>query len=322
MSPEQSAGSARLDGRSDIYALGCVLYEMLGGQPPFLGPTPQAILARHAMDPVPSLRTLRPTVPRALGQVVTQALAKVPADRFPTARAFGEALATASLARARSGDDAPTAVALARASTRSHRLLIRDPASTQFGGTGSWRRVSSVSPLSRPRSRRRLFDTAWQRQSLDPASPCRRALPGECGRLVAGISARGDRRPSEREAGRHGGAEPGRVQGTAPRLAHDERRQRRRDGTPGADPRRPTGRGTADRGGDRRSRVAPHNLLPPARRREPSHPGPGDGGGLESTASHRCSIASPPGCSRSAPAWTCASFRVFRGRRSPRSVRI
>jgi len=116
MSPEQSAGSTRLDGRSDIYALGCVLYEMLGGQPPFLGPTPQAILARHAIDPVPSLRTLRPTVPRALGQVVTQALAKVPADRFPTGRAFGEALATASLARARSGDDAPTAVV---AATRS-----------------------------------------------------------------------------------------------------------------------------------------------------------------------------------------------------------
>jgi tetratricopeptide (TPR) repeat protein len=92
MSPEQSAGSARLDGRSDIYALGCVLYEMLGGQPPFLGPTPQAILARHAMDPVPSLRTLRPTVPRALGQVVTQALAKVPADRFATAGEFARAL--------------------------------------------------------------------------------------------------------------------------------------------------------------------------------------------------------------------------------------
>jgi serine/threonine-protein kinase len=92
MSPEQSAGSARLDGRSDIYALGCVLYEMLGGQPPFLGPTPQAILARHAMDPVPSLRTLRPTVPRALGQVVTQALAKVPADRFATAGEFAKAL--------------------------------------------------------------------------------------------------------------------------------------------------------------------------------------------------------------------------------------
>jgi tetratricopeptide (TPR) repeat protein len=98
MSPEQSAGSARLDGRSDIYALGCVLYEMLGGQPPFLGPTPQAILARHAMDPVPSLRTLRPTVPRALGQVVTRALAKVPADRYATAGAFVKAIDEATSA--------------------------------------------------------------------------------------------------------------------------------------------------------------------------------------------------------------------------------
>jgi tetratricopeptide (TPR) repeat protein len=103
MSPEQSAGSMRLDGRSDIYALGCVLYEMLCGQPPFLGPTPQAILARHAMDPVPSLRTLRPTVPRALAQVITQALAKVPADRFPTARAFADALDGAMIAPPRLG---------------------------------------------------------------------------------------------------------------------------------------------------------------------------------------------------------------------------
>jgi serine/threonine-protein kinase len=97
MSPEQSTGSVRLDGRSDIYSLGCVVYEMLGGQPPFPGPTPQAILARHAMDPVPSLRTLRPGVPRALAQVVTRAMAKVPSDRFPTARAFADALADAPL---------------------------------------------------------------------------------------------------------------------------------------------------------------------------------------------------------------------------------
>ncbi len=93
MSPEQSAGSVGLDGRSDIYALGCVVYEMLGGQPPFPGPTPQAILARHAMDSVPSLRTLRPAVPVPLARVVTQALAKVPADRFLTARLFAMALA-------------------------------------------------------------------------------------------------------------------------------------------------------------------------------------------------------------------------------------
>jgi hypothetical protein len=125
MSPEQSAGSMRLDGRSDIYALGCVLYEMLGGQPPFTGPSPQAILARHAIDPVPSLRTLRATVPRALGQVVTRSLAKVPADRFPTARVFSEALAEASLAPAASRDEEPTiAVQARRVAVRRRRWLL------------------------------------------------------------------------------------------------------------------------------------------------------------------------------------------------------
>jgi TolB-like protein len=92
MSPEQGAASTRLDGRADIYALGCVLYEMLAGQPPFTGPTVQAILARHAIDPVPSLRTVRSAVGPGLSRVVVRALAKVPADRFPTARAFSNAL--------------------------------------------------------------------------------------------------------------------------------------------------------------------------------------------------------------------------------------
>ena len=93
MSPEQASGGD-VDGRSDVYALGCVLYEMLAGQPPFLGPTTQAILARHLADPVPSLRTVRKTVPEGLEQVVFKALEKVPADRFATAGEFADALAT------------------------------------------------------------------------------------------------------------------------------------------------------------------------------------------------------------------------------------
>jgi serine/threonine-protein kinase len=92
MSPEQANAGRIIDARSDIYSLGCVVYEMLGGQPPFTGPTPQAVLARHSVDPVPPLRTLRPTVPVALQEVVERALAKVPADRFATALEFGEAL--------------------------------------------------------------------------------------------------------------------------------------------------------------------------------------------------------------------------------------
>jgi serine/threonine-protein kinase len=92
MSPEQAAGGGRLDERSDIYALGCVAYEMLAGTTPFTGPTAQAILARHAVDPVPPLRTLRPTVPPAVAFAIERALAKVPADRFATAVEFAEAL--------------------------------------------------------------------------------------------------------------------------------------------------------------------------------------------------------------------------------------
>ena len=75
-------GGRTLDGRSDLYALGCVLYEMLVGEPPFTGPTTQTILARHAVDPVPSLRTVRPTVSAGLEAVIARALAKVPADRY------------------------------------------------------------------------------------------------------------------------------------------------------------------------------------------------------------------------------------------------
>ena len=92
MSPEQATAEAHIDGRADTYALGCVLYEMLAGHPPFLGTTAQEVLARHTLDPVPPLRTIRRAVPPAVEHAVFKALAKSPADRFPRAAAFSEAL--------------------------------------------------------------------------------------------------------------------------------------------------------------------------------------------------------------------------------------
>jgi serine/threonine-protein kinase len=99
MSPEQ-ATAQEVDGRSDIYSLACVLYEMVGGNPPFTATTPTAILARKLSEPVPSLKVVRKTVPDELEHVVMKALEQVPADRYSTAAEFMDALTdqTASVA--------------------------------------------------------------------------------------------------------------------------------------------------------------------------------------------------------------------------------
>jgi serine/threonine protein kinase/tetratricopeptide (TPR) repeat protein len=110
MSPEQAAGQRELDGRSDMYGLACVLYEMLAGEPPFTGPTARAVVARHSMDPVPPIRTVRPGVPASVERAITRALAKVPPDRYRDIAEF-----TAALAAQEAG---PAAVPLRRRHAR------------------------------------------------------------------------------------------------------------------------------------------------------------------------------------------------------------
>jgi serine/threonine protein kinase/tetratricopeptide (TPR) repeat protein len=95
MSPEQALGSDRVDARSDVYSLGCVLYELLIGQPPFTGPNAMAIMARHSMEKVPSLQVVRQSVPDEIEDIVMHALEKTPADRFQTMGEFVEALSEA-----------------------------------------------------------------------------------------------------------------------------------------------------------------------------------------------------------------------------------
>ncbi|HVP39830.1 MAG TPA: protein kinase [Candidatus Saccharimonadales bacterium] len=96
MSPEQAAGSRALDGRSDEYSLGCVLHEMLAGQPPFTGPTAESLSHQHLNVAPRPVTELRPAVPAPVAAALQRALAKMPADRFATATAFGAALAGAA----------------------------------------------------------------------------------------------------------------------------------------------------------------------------------------------------------------------------------
>ncbi len=111
MSPEQASGESRLDGRSDLYSLGCVLYEMLAGEPPHTGPTAQAIVAKKLSDTTPRVSVLRETVPQPIDQAIAKALAKATADRFVTADQFIAALT------------APAEALSPRPKARSRRLL-------------------------------------------------------------------------------------------------------------------------------------------------------------------------------------------------------
>jgi len=128
MSPEQAGGGSTLDGRSDVYSLACVVHEMLAGEPPFTGPTPQAVIARQMHERPPSVAIIRPGLAPQLEGAVTRALAKVPADRYPTATRFVEALSSPEppVSRARViGAGVLGVVALALVAW----LLLRPPAS-------------------------------------------------------------------------------------------------------------------------------------------------------------------------------------------------
>jgi cbb3-type cytochrome oxidase subunit 3/tetratricopeptide (TPR) repeat protein len=96
MSPEQSVGEQAIDGRSDLYSLACVLYEMLAGEPPLTGPSVAAVLARKSVETPPALRRVRSAVPATVEQAVSRALSVVPADRQSTTLEFAEQLTRAT----------------------------------------------------------------------------------------------------------------------------------------------------------------------------------------------------------------------------------
>jgi serine/threonine-protein kinase len=114
MSPEQAAGDSTLDLRSDIYSLGAVLYEMLAGQPPFVGPNAAAVIAKRFTEKPPSLRSFQATIPQSLERAIDRALALSPEDRFATSAEFARALAESAveLQRVPKSEDQPSIAVL------------------------------------------------------------------------------------------------------------------------------------------------------------------------------------------------------------------
>ena len=98
MSPEQAVGDKDIDARSDIYALSCLLYEMLAGQPPFTGPTIESLVHQHLGVEAPRITRLRPSVPAEVAAIVERGLRKSPADRFQTASEFANSLSLSAAA--------------------------------------------------------------------------------------------------------------------------------------------------------------------------------------------------------------------------------
>ena len=179
MSPEQATGDRDVDPRSDVYALGCVLYEMLAGQPPFSAPTAQAVLVQILTSDAPSITSMRRTVPPNVGHALARALEKLPADRFTSAAEFATALADPSFtyeARARTSVGTPTQEALA-------------PSPQATATIGSWPRVAiAVSALSVALSMVLAAGLGWALMGDDAAPPLTRfTVPPPDGVTLTGV---------------------------------------------------------------------------------------------------------------------------------------
>jgi TolB-like protein len=129
MSPEQASASPDIDGRSDLYSLGCVLYEMLAGQPPFAGPTAGSVVAQHLTAEAPDVTVMRPGVPPWVAEALRRSLAKTPADRFHPVAQFATAIGPRGTT-----DEAP----VTRTARRPRRMAMAVVTVAALATLGGW----------------------------------------------------------------------------------------------------------------------------------------------------------------------------------------
>jgi serine/threonine-protein kinase len=180
MSPEQATAERELDGRSDVYALGCLCYEMLAGRVPFTGANALVILGQHLGSPPPPLAAVHGTLPPGIARAVTRALAKAPADRFATAGAFVAALeAAAGDARAASVVDAPLPTGARHRASRP-RVLVLEFANLTRAADADWLstgitetvsadlgKIAGVQVVGHDAATRRRLEAALQGRTVD-----------------------------------------------------------------------------------------------------------------------------------------------------------
>ncbi len=147
MSPEQAMGDREVDARSDVYALACVLYEMLAGEPPYTGPTAQAIVAKVLTEKAAPVSTYRDTVPPHVAGSIQQALNKLPADRFATAAQFAEALVRPDSVSIAAPTGATPATSIGAPAARDWRLPMAVASSVVLVGVVLWLAFRGAEPL-------------------------------------------------------------------------------------------------------------------------------------------------------------------------------
>jgi TolB-like protein/tetratricopeptide (TPR) repeat protein/tRNA A-37 threonylcarbamoyl transferase component Bud32 len=180
MSPEQAAADQNIDSRSDIYSLGCVCYEMLAGVPPFRGPNAMAVIGQHIVTPPPTLAGVREHLSDAVSNAVTRALAKDPADRFPTAGEFATALERALIeARAPSPADLRLR-ALERQQEARQSVLVLEFANIAGAADAEWlctgiaetvgadlNKVAGIKLVGQDAATRRRIEASRQQHAVD-----------------------------------------------------------------------------------------------------------------------------------------------------------